>query len=277
VTRLCEAFHISSRRSCGLVRLNRASWYYKSRAKDVTALVMRLKELARVRIRYGCRRLYELLRREGWRVNHKRVHRLYVLLGLPVRIRRKIKRASHIRVPLPKPSAVNEHWSMDFMQDVLDNGRRFRILTVVDNFSRECPIVEADFSMDAGKVIGCLDRLKLTRGLPRAITVDNGTEFYSRAMDSWAYRNKVQLDFIRPGKPVENAFIESFNGRLRDECLNANLFFSLEDAREKLEAWRIDYNTQRPHSSIGNLAPEEFARQQKQDPEKADFFNLQLV
>ncbi len=122
--------------------------------------------------------------------------------------------------------------------------------------------------MNACKVIACLDRLKLTRGLPQAITVDGGTEFYSRAMDSWAYRNKVQLDFIRSGKPVENAFIESFNGRLRDECLNANLFFPLEDAREKLGAWRIDYNTQRPHSSIGNQAPEEFARQQKRDPKK---------
>jgi len=238
---------------------------------------MRLKELARVRIRYGYRRLYELLRREGWHVNHKRIHRLYVLQGLQVRIRRKIKRASHIRVPLPRPSGINEHWSMDFVQDVLDNGRRFRILTMVDKFSRECPLVEADFSMDAGKVIACLERLKSTRGLPQAITVDNGTEFYSRAMDSWAYRNKVQLDFIRPGKPVENAFIESFNGRLRDEFLNTNLFGSLEDVRKKLEAWRIDYNTERPHSSIGNLAPEEFARQQKQGPKKADFFQLHAV
>jgi len=204
--------------------------------------------------------LYELLRREGWLVNHKRIHRLYVLLGLQVRIRRKIKRASHVRVPLAQAQRVNEHWSMDFMADQLDNGRRFRVLTIVDNYSRECPLLEVDHSLTAHRVVVCLDRLKTERGLPRAITVDNGSEFFSRAMDSWAYRNQVKLDFIRPGRPVENAFIESFNGRLRDECLNTQVFLSLEDARAKLEAWRRDYNTRRPHSSIGNLSPSEFVK-----------------
>jgi putative transposase len=238
---------------------------------------MRLRELAITRIRFGYLRLHELLRREGWMVNHKRVYRLYCLLGLQVRIRRKTKRASHVRVPLGVPETPNEHWSMDFVSDMLDNGRRFRALTIVDNFSRECPAVEADFSLTARKVILCLDGIKATRGLPKAIRVDNGSEFYSREMDSWAYRNGVQLDFIRPGKPVENAFIESFNGRLRDECLNANLFFSIEDARTKLEAWRVDYNTQRPHSSIGNLAPEEYARIHKKGLQKAGTFNLESV
>lgn len=274
---IVESYRISFRRSCGLVELRRASWYYRSRAKDQTVLIMRLKELAITRIRFGYLRLHELLRREGWKVNHKRVYRLYCLLGLQVRIRRKTKRASHVRVPLGAPETSNEHWSMDFVSDMLDNGRRFRALTVVDKFSRECPAVEADFSLTARKVILCLDRLKVTRGLPKVITVDNGSEFYSREMDSWAYRNGVQLDFIRPGKPVENAFIESFNGRLRDECLNVNLFFSLDDAREKIEAWRVDYNTLRPHSSIGNLAPEEYAKTHKKGLQKDGTFYLKTV
>jgi len=199
------------------------------------------------------------------------------MAGLQINIRRKIKRASHTRVPIARPETRNEHWSMDFVADMLDNGRRFRVLTIVDNFTRECPALLADFSLNAQKVISCLEHLRLTRGLPKAITVDNGTEFASRAMDSWAYQNKVQLDFIRPGKPVENAFIESFNGKLRDECLNTNAFLSLDDARQKVEAWRRDYNACRPHSAIGNLTPEEFARQQKLDPQKADFFYLAPV
>ena len=277
MARVCEAYRVSQRRSCGLIKLHRSSWFYKSRAKDVRALIHRLKELARVRPRFGYRRLYELIRREGWKVNHKRIHRLYVLLGLQVQIRRKIKRSSHLRVPLLKPERVNEHWSMDFVADQLDNGRRFRILTIVDNYSRECPLLEADHSLTAHKVIACLDRLKASRGLPRAITVDNGSEFFSRAMDSWAYRNQVKLDFIRPGKPVENAFIESFNGRLRDECLNTDVFLSLEDARSKLEAWRVDYNTQRPHSSIGNLSPSEFVKTKNAAVENPENLNPILV
>lgn len=260
-----------------MIGLNRTTFWYKSHAKDATALVMRLVELARVRVRFGSRRIYELLRREGWRVNHKRVHRLYVLAGLQIKIRRKTKRASHTRVPIARPETRNEHWSMDFVADMLDNGRRFRVLTIVDNFTRECPALLADFSLNAQKVIACLEHLKITGGLPRAITVDNGTEFASRAMDSWAYQNKVQLDFITPGKPQQNAFIESFNGKLRDECLNTNAFGSLEDAGQKVEAWRRDYNTCRPHSAIGNLSPEEFIRQQKPDPQKADFFYLATV
>ena len=272
--KLCDAFHVSPRRTCGLIQLQRSTFYYQSRAKDVTALTLRLVELARTRVRYGVRRLYEILRREGWRVNHKRVHRLYKMMGLQLHIRRNIKRASHTRVPIARPETKNEHWSMDFMADMLDNGRRFRILTIVDNFTRECPALLADFSLNAQKVIACLEQLKYNRGLPRAITVDNGSEFISRVMDSWAYQNKVQLDFIRPGKPTENAFIESFNGKLRDECLNTNTFLSIDDAGQKVETWRRDYNTYRPHSAIGNLAPEEFARRQKTGPKKPEILNL---
>jgi putative transposase len=277
IKQMQEAYRVSFRRTCGLIGLKRSSFYYKSLAKDLTALILRLKELARVRTRFGYRRLYELLRREGWRVNHKRVHRLYVLHGLQLALRRKQKRASVIRVPLAKATRANESWSMDFMSDVLENGQRFRILTIVDQFSRECPLLEADQSLTAPKVIACLERLKASRGLPQAITVDNGTEFYSRAMDAWAYRNNVKLDFIRPGKPVENAFIESFNGRLRDECLNTEVFASLEDAREKLEAWRVDYNLFRPHSAIGNLPPSEFARTRLAAFENPEILNLQTV
>lgn len=274
---LSETFRVSFRRSCGLVQFCRSSWYYQSQAQNITALAMRITELARTRVRYGYRRIYELLRREGWRVNHKRVHRLYVMMGLQVQIRRKIKRASHARVPIARPETSNEHWSMDFVTDMLDNGRRFRVLTIIDNFTRECPALLADFSLNAQKVIHCLDQMKNTRGLPKAITVDNGTEFASRSMDAWAYRNDVKLDFIRPGKPVENAFIESFNGKLRDECLNVNTFASIDDAAQKVECWRRDYNTYRPHSAIGNLSPEEFARQQKQGLPKAEISNLKMV
>lgn len=238
---------------------------------------MRLKELAAARPRYGYRRLYELLRRDGWKVNHKRVHRLYVLNGLQVRIKRKTKRASMLRVPPPQAGGINERWGMDFVSDALENGKRFRVLTIIDQYSRECPILTADYSLTARDVIECLDRLAHTRGLPKIITVDNGSEFASRAMDAWAYRNGVKLDFIRPGKPVENAFIESFNGRLRDECLNTHVFADIDDARQKLKSWLSDYNTHRPHSAIGNLSPIEFVVHQKRGLQKAHFPNLHVV
>ena len=217
------------------------------------------------------------MRRAGWKVNHKKVYRLYVAEGLQVRIKRKTKRASMPRVPLPVASGINERWSMDFMTDVMENGRRFRVLTIIDHYSRECPLLAADYSLTAEKVISYLDWLSETRGLPKAITVDNGSEFVSRKMDGWAYRNNVKLDFIRPGKPVDNAFIESFNGKLRDECLNTNVFFNIEDVRQKLESWSKDYNTKRPHSSLGNLSPEEFAGQQNRGLQKAKFLNMQVV
>jgi putative transposase len=192
-------------------------------------------------------------------VNIKRVYRLYRLEGLNLRYKKRKKRASHLRVVPPPATAPNERWSMDFMRDTFDGGRPFRILTVVDNFTRECPLLAADMSLTGKRVAELLDDVASERGYPKSITVDNGSEFYSQAMDSWAYRHGVQLQFIRPGKPVENAFIESFNGRLRDELLNGELFMGLLDARQKLEAWRRDYNQNRPHSSIGDLTPAEFA------------------
>jgi putative transposase len=253
------AFHVSKQRACRLVRLGHSTFYWRSKAKDQGPLRTRLRELAAARPRFGYPRLHILLRREGWQVNIKRVYRLYKLEGLEVRYKKRRKRASHLRVVPPAPTAANERWSMDFMRDTFDDGRPFRILTVVDTFTRECPLLAADTSLTGKRVAELLDSIAAERGYPKTITVDNGTEFYSKAMDSWAYHRGVQLQFIRPGKPVENAFIESFNGKLRDELLNTELFMGLLDARRKIEAWRRDYNQNRPHSSIGDLTPVEFA------------------
>lgn len=240
--------------------LQRSSFYYRAHPRDNRALEVRLKELAAVRVRYGYRRLTILLRREGWVVNTKRVYRIYREQNLCVRTKTRKKRAAQPRVPLGTATGPNQRWSMDFMADRLANGGTFRVLTIVDQFSRECPLLEAGLSLSGRQVVECLERLALFRGLPEAITVDNGAEFCSKAVDAWAYKNGVKLDFIRPGKPVENGFIESFNGKLRDECLNTELFFTLEDARQKLERWRRDYNEQRPHSALGGLPPMEHLR-----------------
>lgn len=255
-----EDYGVSTRRSCRLIRINHATYYYRSLAKDLTALKMRLKELAETRRRFGYRRLHIMLQREGWKVNHKRIHRLYLEAGLSLRIKKRKKRASHLRVVLPSPTRPSERWSMDFVMDSLADGRKFRALTVVDVFSREVVLIEPDFSLTGRKVAEALDRVARHRSLPQFITVDNGSEFAGKDLDAWAYQKGIKLDFIRPGKPVENAYIESFNGRLRDECLNDELFLSLEDAKKKIEAWRMDYNTHRPHSSLGNLTPGEFAK-----------------
>ena len=222
---------------------------------------MRIRELALHRPRFGYLRIHVLLRREGWLINRKRVHRLYRLDGLQVRMRvRRRKRLSLHRGPVPMPSAANQHWSMDFVHDQLLDGRSFRILTVIDQWSRESVSVEPGFSLSGASVAGALDVVAQHRPLPKAITVDHGTEFTSRALDEWAWQRGVQLDFIRPGKPVENGLIESFNGRLRDECLNVTEFTSLEHARATLSAWQDDYNHHRPHGSLGHLTPSEFAR-----------------
>jgi len=254
-------FLIGVRRACGLLRLNRTSWYYRHHGRDDTALRLRLRELAQARPRFGYLRLHVMLRREGWVVNRKRVHRIYREEGLMVRLTRRRKRASHLRVVPPQPRQLNERWSMDFVADTLLDGRRFRALTVVDNYNRHSQIIEPDFTLTGTKVVAALERVAKRSGYPKMITVDNGSEFTSKALDVWAYAHGVKLDFIRPGKPVENAVIESFNGRFRDECLNAQVFVSLHDARQKIEAWRIDYNEHRPHGSLGDLTPREFAEQ----------------
>ena len=225
---------------------------------------MRICDLAHARPRFGYQRIWVLLRREGWLVNRKRVRRLYRLEGLQLRMR--VRRRKHIalhRGPAPVPSGPTERWSMDFVHDTLADGRPFRILTVVDHWSRYSPVLEAGFRMSGELVSQVLDRVLGDGVRPRSITVDHGTEFQSRALEDWAYRQGVQLDFIRPGKPVENAFIEAFNGRLRDECLNVHQFESIADARVIIEAWRVDYNQRRPHSSLGHLTPDEFVAQRQ--------------
>jgi putative transposase len=255
-----EEFKLSERRACGLVVLNRSSCRYGAKRQDWPGLRQRLLELAEQRVRFGYRRLHLMLRREGFEVNHKRVYRLYRLENLSVR-RRKRKRTQVERQPIVLPEGINQRWSMDFVSVCLEDGRRLKVLAIVDDFSRECLALEVDTSIPGSRVVRVLEQLAVTRGLPDTIVTDNGPEFTSRAMDAWAYRNGVNLHFIDPGKPVQNAIIESFNGKFRDECLSQHWFNSLQDARNKIEEWRTDYNDVRPHSSLGNETPAAFARQ----------------
>jgi len=229
---------------------------------------MRIRDIAARRPRFGYERIHVMLRREGWLVNKKRVRRLYRLEGLQLRTR--IRRRKHMclhRGTPPQAQRTHERWSMDFVHDQLFDGRPFRMLTVVDQFSRVSPLIEPRFGFGGRDVADALDRVIERTGTPVSITVDHGTEFTSKALEEWAYRRGVKLDFTHPGKPTENGHIESFNGRLRDECLNVHQFESFEDAREQIERWRVDYNAHRPHSSLGNLTPSEFvSRSQNNRP-----------
>ncbi|MEI7298184.1 IS3 family transposase [Paraburkholderia tropica] len=248
-------------RACGLVGISRSLFQYESRRKVADEeLTGRMMVIAAQKRRYGYRRIHVLLRREGRLANHKRVWRLYSKAGLSVRKRRRKRIAAVERKPLPVPTGPNQSWSMDFVSDGLAYGRRFRCLNVVDDYTRECLAIEVDTSLPGLRVKQVLDRLREMRGLPASITVDNGPEFAGKVLDAWAYEVGVTLSFIRPGKPVENAYIESFNGRFRDECLNEHWFVSMRHARRLIEEWRVEYNTERPHSSLGYLAPVQFAQ-----------------
>lgn len=257
-----DVFALSERRACQAMGFGRASHRYRSRRNREVELRMRLKELAEARVRYGYRRLHILLQREGWHVNHKRLYRLYCEEGLSIRTRSpKRRRSSRYRAGRTQANGANDVWAMDFMSDRLFDGRPFRILTIVDCHTREALASAARTNFRAYQVIDELDRLARARGKPRSIRVDNGPEFASRLLDQWAFLNKVELDFSRPGTPTDNAFIEAFNSRLRQECLNASWFLSMADARQRITAWRDDYNRNRPHSSLGNLTPSDFAAQ----------------
>ena len=223
-------------------------------------LRVRLRELAEERRRWGYRRLHVLLKREGWVVNSKRVYRIYVEEQLIVRRRKRGRRiCAQARVLLAAPARKNETWTMDFLQDALATGRKVRTLSIEDAYTREMLAIEVDTSLPALRVVRVLDKLRLERGLPVRIVIDHGTEFTSKTLDQWACANKVTLHFITPGRPMENGYIESFHGKFREECLNEHWFLTLDDARETIEDWRIDYNQVRPHSSLGYLTPEEFA------------------
>jgi putative transposase len=255
---LCADFPVSLSRACTALGVARSSCRYVSR-RDDGPLRAALRDVAHCRPRFGYRRLHVLLQRAGWRCNHKRVYRLYREERLAVRRRRRRKLAAGCRIVLPVPTRPHERWSMDFMGDTLANGRTFRTFNLVDDGSRECLAIEVDHGLSGQRVARILDRIAAARPLPKQIVVDNGPEFTSRMLDAWAYQNGVELHFIRPGKPVDNAFIESFNGKFRDECLNQHWFLDLDDARTKIEAWRIDYNEVRPHSALGNRTPTEYA------------------
>ncbi len=255
-----ESWSISQRRSCQLATVARSSVRYKSQREEDPKLLARLLELAALYPRYGYLMLTKKLRREGFRVNKKRVRRMYLREGL--KLRSKPRRKLIAAAPREKsvtPDAPNRRWSMDFMRDALWNGRPFRTFNVIDDGSREVPRIEVDFSLPAARVVRVLDELIEERGCPEEIVVDNGPEFSSKELDAWAEKNGVKLRFIRPGKPVENCFIESFNGTFRKDCLDAHWFEDLAHARRVIESWRLDYNHNRPHSGVGDLAPAEFA------------------
>ena len=255
---------LSERRACRFLGCQRSSQRYHGHREQPPGLRERLTELAAQRPRWGYRRLWVLLRREGYAVNWKRIYRLYRDAGLAVKRRRR-KRAAIARRPLPPATRPNERWSMDFVHDRLVNGRWFRSLTIVDDFTRECLAIEVDRSLTGARVVDVLTQLAQGRSLPRTIVVDNGPEFAGRILDAWAYRRGITLAFIQPGKPTQNAFIESFNSRLRDECLNAHWFVTVTEAQLTIEHWRGDYNTQRPHGSLGLRTPSEFASLWKED------------
>jgi putative transposase len=266
----------SLRRACRLIGLSTATWRYQRQVDPTNVqLLERLKAHAAERPRFGYRRLHALIGREGLRVNHKRVYGVYRHAELQVRRRRRKRLTRGQRVPLPAPSGRGERWSMDFMVDTLADGRGLRTLNIVDDFTRECVAIEVDRSLPGLRVVRVLDRLAETIGLPDTLVMDNGPEFSGRALDTWAYARGVQLRFIRPGKPIDNAFVESFNGKFRDECLNEHWFASVAEARALIEAWRVDYNTVRPHSALHGATPEQFAhsfggRSPAQTPARAD-------
>jgi putative transposase len=260
VAHLQRTHEVSQRRACRTIGADRGSIRYRSRRPDDSAIRARLRELAASRRRFGYRRLHILLRREGAQLNHKKLRRLYAEERLQVRRRGGRKRALGSRTPMTIPRGPNQRWSMDFVSDVMTDGRRFRILAVVDDFTRECLCLVADTSLSGLRVARELDAVITRRRRPAMCVSDNGTELTSVAIRQWSQETGVDWHYIAPGKPTQNAFVESFNGRLRDELLNETLFISLSHARAALDVWKEDYNTVRPHSSLGNLPPAAYSK-----------------
>ncbi|HHY0427692.1 MULTISPECIES: IS3 family transposase [Vibrio] len=255
-----KSTQLSERRACLLVGIQRASLRYQPQAnREDDKLQARIKELALERRRFGYRRIHRLLRREGFDVNHKRVYRLYCELGLTVSKRRRRKSQCVEREPLLLPSVPNHTWSMDFVMDALSNGRRIKCLTIVDDYTKECLDIPVATGISGDEVVITLESIAAFRGYPASIRTDQGPEFTGKALDQWAYQHGVILKVIQAGKPTQNAYIESFNGKFRDECLNEHWFRDLSHARDLISLWRMDYNENRPHSALGYLTPSEFA------------------
>lgn len=260
VDHLREEHRFSERRACGLVGISRSVLHYVSKRDEDAPIRARLKELAGQYRRYGYLRLHVFLRAEGLVINAKRTYRLYCEEGLQVRRRKRKRLPSRDRISLEAAERPNQRWSLDFMSDALWNYRRFRVLNIVDDCTRESPGQIVDFSISGERLARYLDELAVVRGYPEELVHDNGPELTSRAMFVWSQRTGVKLRFIQPGKPTQNAYVESFNGKFRDECLNENWFANLADARRTIEAWRRHYNEVRPHSALGYQTPADFAR-----------------
>lgn len=261
---LCMKKQLTSRRACQLVGLKTSTFYYKKySARSDEPLRAKLIEFSQVRVRWGLPRLFVLIRREGIMDNYKRVRRIYNEAGLQIHKRKKKKLRGHLKLVLPMPKTPNHIWSMDFVSEALADLRRFRCFNIVDDFTRESLVIEVGRSLPSKVLVQVLNKLKLTRGLPEMIVCDNGPELISQNLEIWAYQNKVQLKFIEPGKPVQNAYIESFNGKFRDECLNQHWFLNLDEAKKEIENWRIDYNEHRPHRSLNMKTPNQFANEYK--------------
>jgi putative transposase len=258
---LVGRYGVSERRACRVARFWRSSLKYQSCRDPLTALRQRMRELAQTRVRFGYRRLRVLFLREGWEVGKERFYRVYTEEGLALRRKRPWRHATAVHREQRRPAIDrNDIWSMDFVSDELADGRRFRALTILDLYTRECLAIDVGRGLGGHDVAAALERLRFDRGLPQRIYCDNGTEFVSAAMDLWAYTNHVILDFSRRGKPTDNATIESFNGRLREECLNVHWFASMEDAQQKIDAFRWDYNENHPQRALKGLSPNEYAR-----------------
>lgn len=256
-----QHFGHTEKKACRLLTISRSAYRYTPHRQDDKTLLERMKILAGNKPRYGVRRLHLLLKKEGLVINHKRTERLYRQESLALRTKPKKKLPVTLRVPLPIPSRINEQWALDFIHDSISTGRTFRCLSILDIYARECLSLHVDTSIPGKAVTTVLDRLIEARGKPRTLITDNGPEFTGKALFAWAEMHKVCIVHINPGKPMENGFVESFQGKLRDECLNLNWFSSLKEAREKIEVWRQEYNTERPHSSLGGLAPYEYIQQ----------------
>ena len=255
---MAERFGRKPTRGCRLLAMSWTSYAYQSRRPDDSDLRQRIRAIAEEKRYFGCPRVYLRLRREGRQVNYKKVERIYGEEKLSLRRRKRKKCVSGLRIEIPRASRAGQYYAMDFVHDRLATGRRFKVLTMVDPFTRECPALEVDTSINGLRVTQVLDRVFDSRPLPETIIVDNGPEFSGRVLDEWAYRKGIKLHFIQPGKPVQNAFCESFNGRFREEFLDGNWFMSLQDTRQRCEAWRREYNEDRQHSSLNDLTPMEF-------------------